>query len=330
MVYETKLMNSPKSEPTLLNAFDPTSDLASTNKNEEEEVSQTENVIQYDTYEPVSCILESKNAKDVKIDDLNERELSNEDIEMIDLTSDDISVTCVENVISGESGEVPKHIIDLGNAILESEVHVGTSEKEIKVNNQTESPISKQIRTESEKSQVEYAKKGLVKSFKDVSILPNNPEEKMSLNLVKTVQNLISDSIDRSKDFLPLLQCHGLIDDRVVYSCYNENTYSWLRNVINDQFLMVDTSCASEDRHKLQMKLKTVIDNDNVEAILNRLKLYNSGLDTSTWTVANKIVCNDSTVLDLVVDDNAFHFISQSNFSLFAGVDKAKFSVIWY
>ncbi|CAG4957914.1 unnamed protein product [Parnassius apollo] len=130
VVYENKLMNSSKSEPTLLNEFDhTTSDLASTNKNEEVEASQSKNVVQHDIYERVACIFQDMNTKDVKKDDLNERELSNKDVEMIDLTSDNISVTSSENHLSVESDEVPKHIKELENPILKAEVDVCTSKR---------------------------------------------------------------------------------------------------------------------------------------------------------------------------------------------------------
>ncbi|XP_068621799.1 uncharacterized protein [Battus philenor] len=167
-----------------------------------------------------------------------------------------------------------------------------------------------------------------LKIFREIYLKSTNEQEIITVNSVRFIQKLISDAIDACDNFLPLLQCHGIVDDKLFYSCYNEETYSWIKTVIGDKFIITDSAMQSGSSHRLQMKIKSFIDYDTAK-ILNTVKLYNPELDLSGWTVEKKIISIDFILIDIEVDSVSYNFISQCNFSLFMGIDRAQFSVIW-
>ncbi|XP_013177435.1 PREDICTED: uncharacterized protein PF11_0213-like [Papilio xuthus] len=241
----------------------------------------------------------------------NEKKDTNE--ENIEVTEQEID----EKDLSIENEDILKIIDDL--------------EKSIKL----EEPLNeehnqKRNRSDSNDSQLQNTKKiklPSIKCYKQIQITPNNSFETMNNNLAGIVQSLISNAIDDS-DCLPLLQCNGIVDDKLLYICYNENTYTWLKTVLIDHFNVLVTEVNLEGRRKLKIILKTYI-YDNATKILNRIKLYNSYLDVDDWKVHKTFVSMDSTYIWVEVDEEDYNCISRNDFSLFAGIDKAKFSVTW-
>ncbi|KPJ10879.1 hypothetical protein RR48_10059 [Papilio machaon] len=188
----------------------------------------------------------------------------------------------------------------------------------------------KRNRSDSNDSQLQNTKKikrHAIKCYKQIEITPNNSIETMNNNLAGIVQSLISNAIDRA-DCLPLLQCIGIVNEKLLYICYNENSYKWLKTVLNDQFEVLDAEVNLEGRRKLKINLKTYI-YDDTSKILNRLKMYNSYLDVDSWKIHKTFVSVDETFLWVEVDEEDYNVISRNDFSLFAGIDKATFSVVW-
>ncbi|XP_045538367.1 uncharacterized protein LOC123722071 [Papilio machaon] len=188
----------------------------------------------------------------------------------------------------------------------------------------------KRNRSDSNDSQLQNTKKikrPSIKCYKQIEITPNNSIETMDYNLAGIVQSLISNAIDRT-DCLPLLQCIGIVNEKLLYICYNENSYTWLKTVLNDQFEVLDAEVNLEGRRKLKINLKTYI-YDDTSKILNRLKMYNSYLDVDSWKIHKTFVSVDETFLWVEVDEEDYNVISRNDFSLFAGIDKATFSVVW-
>lgn len=222
-----------------------------------------------------------------------------------------------EKDLSTESEDIIKIIND-----LEQSIRIEEKDLDDELNH-------KRNRSDSNDSQLQDTKKvkhHSIKFYKHIEITPNNAIETMNTNLAGIVQSLISNAIDNT-DSLPLLQCNGIVNDKLLYICYNENTYKWLKTVLKDQFLVLDTE-HMEGRRKLKIHLKTYIYDDTAK-ILNRIKIYNSYLDVDNWKIHKTFVSVDSTFLWIEVDEEDYGFISRSAFSLFAGIDKATFSVTW-
>lgn len=187
---------------------------------------------------------------------------------------------------------------------------------------------SKRSRSDSENSDI-VNKKYKASIIKRVSVVPENSDGKITIDLVKKVQTLISTSIDDAS-FLPLLQCHGIKNNNLVYSCHSEETYLWLKEVINVastlKVKIVDTELKDENCYKLKMKINSFIE-ESFSKFLNRIELYNAGLITDKWKLINRQIFKDFVIMTLWVDRDSYEYISDNNFSLFAGIDKIQFSI---
>lgn len=186
---------------------------------------------------------------------------------------------------------------------------------------------SKRSRSDSENSFVVNKKyKG---NIKRVSIVPENDDSKVTIHLTKKLQTLISTAIDDAS-FLPLLQCHGIKNNYLVYSCHNEKTYLWLKEIIDVasdlKVKIVDVEFEDENCYKLKLKINSFIE-ENFNKLLSRIELYNAGLVTDKWKLINRQIFRDFIIMTLWVDKESYQYICDSTFSLFAGIDKIQFSV---
>lgn len=187
---------------------------------------------------------------------------------------------------------------------------------------------SKRTRSDSENSDI-ITKKYKRSNIKRVSVVPENSDDKITIDLASKVQTLISAAIDKAS-FLPLLQCHGIKNNTLVYTCHSEKTYVWLKKVIDDasdlKMKTIDVEFDDEDYYKLKLKINSFIE-ESLNIFLNRIELYNAGLVTDKWKLINRQIFRDFIVMTLWVDRDSFQYISQNNFSLFAGVDKIQFCI---
>lgn len=190
---------------------------------------------------------------------------------------------------------------------------------------------SKRSRSDSEDSDVMNKKyKGSI--IKYVSIVPENSDDKITIDLVRKVQAVISTTIDEAS-FLPLLQCHGIKNDKLVYSCHNEKTYLWLKKVISAaselKVKIGDVEFESEKYYKMKLKINSFID-ESLKVFLNRIELYNAGLVTDKWKLINRQIFRNCIIMTLWVDRESYQYICDSKFSLFAGVDKVQFCICFW
>lgn len=187
---------------------------------------------------------------------------------------------------------------------------------------------SKRSRSDSENSDI-MPKKFKGSPIKRVSIVPKNCETKITIDLAKEVQRLISIAIDKAS-FLPLLQCHGIKNNNLVYSCHCEKSYLWLKKIIDvAKYLkvkIVDVEFKDEKYFKLKLKINSYFE-ESLDKLLNRIELYNAGLVTDKWKLINRQYFRNFIVMTLWVDRDSFDYISDCNFSLFAGVDKIQLSI---
>lgn len=187
---------------------------------------------------------------------------------------------------------------------------------------------SKRSRSDSENSDI-VNKKYKRSIIKRVAIVPENSEDKITIDLARKVQTLISTAIDKAS-FLPLLQCHGIKDSNLVYSCHSEKSYLWLKKVIDVAIdlnvKIVDMQFEDEKYYKLKLKVNSFIE-ETLNKFLNRLELYNAGLVTDRWKVINRQYFRSFIVMTFWVDRDSFQYICDCNFSLFAGFDKIQFSI---
>lgn len=188
---------------------------------------------------------------------------------------------------------------------------------------------SKRLRSDSEDSDIMNKKyRGIIKQ---VSIVPENSDDKISIDLVKQVQTAISTAIDEAS-FLPLLQCHGIKNDELVYGCHSEKSYRWLIDIISVaselKVKVMDIKFADEDYHKMKLKVNSFIE-EKFNKFLNRIELYNAGLVTDKWKLISRQIFRNCIVMTLWVDRHSYEYICDSNFALFAGVDKVQFCSFW-
>lgn len=252
------------------------------------------------------------NDKNLELEEIIDQEFANMDVKDDDMVDWDEDLSVKSSVLLKDIEEMEKSII------------------EEQRNYEVESRSSKRLHSDFEPGETEKYKKvkpnGL-RSYKNVGVMCIDRKE-MNSEAIKAVQKALSDAIDECDDNLPLLQCHGANHHQLVYSCFNENTYLWMKEILCDKFTIEDISIDLKDKHRLQMKLRSFIDVDT-HRILDIIKLYNPDLDISTWAVGRKVFSGDFISMDVEVDGDALNYINRSDFSLFAGVDVAQFNVTY-
>lgn len=168
--------------------------------------------------------------------------------------------------------------------------------------------------------------------LRKVRIAPNNyPKENITRESVQKFQSMISDFLDKST-MLPLIECHGVQNGGLIYSCHNEKSLLWLNNFISVANLNLKIYYFDTDRCDEKLVVKFKINSfiqEDVDVLINRMELYNTGLDTRDWKVLKEEVNNDFVVITAEVDAESFNFIKENDYSLFLGVDRAQFSIVF-
>ncbi|XP_063391438.1 uncharacterized protein LOC134676994 [Cydia fagiglandana] len=165
-----------------------------------------------------------------------------------------------------------------------------------------------------------------------VIIKPKNPDEIMTEDMIKEVQIVMAKELDKTGGFLPLLKCHGVQNGGLVYSCHDEDDVAWMKKVINDANLELkivnNKDFGLRKSRELLIKINSYIPLDT-KKIFRKLEIYNVGLDTKFWKVSYKEASSTFVLFIVTVDEKSFKYISDENFSLYCGIDKAQFSVIY-
>ncbi|KAM3956117.1 uncharacterized protein ACR2FA_009905 [Aphomia sociella] len=240
--------------------------------------------------------------------------------------------------VSSYSDEFDKDLNDLEKVISEIDDDVFTDELVNKECNSRENCLidrpasTKRSRSDSTESLQEIFKKTKLfnfKSIKKVSIVPTDyPEKKITKESLMRLQTIISESIDK-EEVLPLLQCHGLQDGALVYACHNEKSFFFLENSLNsvNDYKIIDNDSEEEKCYNMKIKMNTLF--QDLSKICTRLELYNTGLNTENWGVTDVKTYDDSIIIYVDVDRESYEYICDNNFCLYAGVDIARFSVVW-
>ncbi|XP_050359013.1 probable serine/threonine-protein kinase ndrD isoform X2 [Nymphalis io] len=138
---------------------------------------------------------------------------------------------------------------------------------------------------------------------------------------LKEIQNLISNNI--SENFIPQLKCHGVEIRGIIYSCYNEETFQWLKEVLSN-YKIRDYKQTTDNMFTVQIKIKTMLD---VKKVLTLLELCNVGLCCGKWVVLEG-KNGDFSVFSVNIDGDSLNYICDNNFKLSIGVDEAQFSIL--
>ncbi|XP_049882548.1 uncharacterized protein LOC126378337 isoform X2 [Pectinophora gossypiella] len=161
---------------------------------------------------------------------------------------------------------------------------------------------------------------------KYISIISVDNRE-ITLDLVKQVQTLISNSINENA--LPLLKCHGVKNGGLIYSCHSEKSFIWLKKVIGVASVkIVDTDYLDWNIRKMAMKINSFIKVD-LQKCFSMLELYNPKLKTSGWIVVSEKIEEGFSLYKIGLDKHSYNYICENCFSLYAGIDKVQFSIIW-
>ncbi|XP_047541601.1 metacaspase-2-like isoform X2 [Vanessa atalanta] len=140
---------------------------------------------------------------------------------------------------------------------------------------------------------------------------------------LKVIQNLLANNI--SENFLPQLKCHGIDKRGVIYSCYNEDTYYWLKEVLSD-YKIIDYNGTIDIKFTVQIKINTMFE---VKRVLILLELCNVGLCCDNWMILEEKY-SDFSVFIVDMDRDSFNYVCDNNFKLSIGVDEALFSIYCY
>lgn len=161
-----------------------------------------------------------------------------------------------------------------------------------------------------------------------ISITPNNnPRSEITHKMAGEIQKSILDSIDTAE--LPLLKCHGIQNGALVYSCHTRKSYNLIVNVVKSlDFHVCIMKERCDKRYKMSVKMNSYID-ESIDAIFVRLQSYNICINTEDWKVNMVERSSNIIVIYVEIDEYSFNLIAENKFSLYAGTDDAKFSIVW-
>ncbi|XP_045487330.1 uncharacterized protein LOC111001706 [Pieris rapae] len=139
----------------------------------------------------------------------------------------------------------------------------------------------------------------------------------MTIDTVKDIQTRISNAIVSPP--LPMLKCHGAKSDSLIYSCYDKDSYQFLKEVLKD-FQIVEYEISS--LFKMAAKFKS---NAPLSKVLHWLQLYHN-LDVSNWNILSTSISSNSFTVSM--DFDSFQYICMNKFTLLAGIDELTFEII--
>ncbi|XP_073965084.1 uncharacterized protein isoform X2 [Choristoneura fumiferana] len=166
-----------------------------------------------------------------------------------------------------------------------------------------------------------------------VVIAPKSIDPKIHREMYKMVQTLIWDQIDKEDYAIPLLKCYGVQNGGLVYCCHDEKDVAWLKRTIKNaklnlkMFVFADDFIEEKKSRKLAIKINSFMPLD-AKKVFNMIEMYND-IDTLLWKVLSCESFDSYTIFIVEVDEISFEYISGNNFSLYMGIDKAQFSIIF-
>lgn len=189
---------------------------------------------------------------------------------------------------------------------------------------------SKRLRSNSDDSIKNQKKNKINESIKYLGIAPDSyPMENVGVDEIITFQNKICEKLDKNNE-KPLLECLGIKNGAIIYCCHNEFGRFLIESVANDMNLKTIniTNLYKNRKYKMKARINSYVEVD-LKNLLNKVEDYNVGLKTDLWSVTNVQGGTGHVTISLEIDEKSFDFISENNFSIFAGVDKLRFNVSW-
>ncbi|KAL0809614.1 hypothetical protein ABMA28_011146 [Loxostege sticticalis] len=189
---------------------------------------------------------------------------------------------------------------------------------------------SKRLRSNSDDSIKNQKKNKINESIKYLGIAPDSyPMENVGVDEIITFQNKICEKLDKNNE-KPLLECLGIKNGAIIYCCHNEFGRFLIESVANDMNLKTIniTNLYKNRKYKMKARINSYVEVD-LKNLLNKVEDYNGGLKTDLWSVTNVQGGTGHVTISLEIDEKSFDFISENNFSIFAGVDKLRFNVSW-
>ncbi|XP_053621088.1 uncharacterized protein LOC128681328 [Plodia interpunctella] len=193
-------------------------------------------------------------------------------------------------------------------------------------------PMSKRSRSDSEQSSPDNTKKTKVFTFsklKKLSVVPKDyPEVELKKECAINIQTILSNAIDNCKE-LPLLECHGIQNGGLVYSCHDEQSFFFIQNCLSvaSDYKIINNVVLKKKVHIMTLKFNSLL--DDIRKLFNRLELYNAGLITDSWHVKNVHKFDDYMLISVELDDYSYKYICDNNFRLYAGIDEVRFTIVW-
>ncbi|KAG7312801.1 hypothetical protein JYU34_001184 [Plutella xylostella] len=200
---------------------------------------------------------------------------------------------------------------------------------------------SKRSRSESESSEIIEAKRAKILLDSNdhifVAIVSSKEDTIIDRVIARKIQEEMLKSIAEKDQDLPLLKCHGITDNSLMYECFDNKSYSWLENVVkkvtldDTTFIVIDSSeeVIRKRKNKIKMAVKTSsFVEEPPSSIFKRIELYNANIKTDNWVILDDSKLSDDLVFTVEVDSESFLTICESNYSLHTGIDKVEFSEI--
>ncbi|CAB3241800.1 unnamed protein product [Arctia plantaginis] len=169
---------------------------------------------------------------------------------------------------------------------------------------------------------VDFEEQSYSEDKSDVKVVYLTKNCVFSEDTPKFLQSVISYNIIKTKQ-LPLLVCHGVHSDALIYSCHTKKSYEWLLNTCIANRLTIFT----KEVDKMSLRINSYYEIYD-KHLFKLLELYNKELSTKEWSVLKKEKMSDCVVFDVKMDKKSVKFILESMLSLYAGIDKVTFSII--
>lgn len=166
-----------------------------------------------------------------------------------------------------------------------------------------------------------------------VFIVPKSTDPKIRREMYKMVQTLIWNQINKEAFAIPLLKCCGVQYGGLVYNCYDNKDVGWLKSTINQAELNLNMLFFPDDfidekkSRKFAIKINSFIPLD-AKKVLSIIEMYND-VDTNLWKVLSYEAFDSYVIFIVELDEISFEYISENKFSLYMGIDKAQFSIIF-
>ncbi|XP_063835888.1 uncharacterized protein LOC135085041 isoform X3 [Ostrinia nubilalis] len=191
---------------------------------------------------------------------------------------------------------------------------------------------AKRLRSDSDGSHGNKKKTKINTTIKYLGIAPDSyPLEEVGIDEIMTFQNKVCEHIEKKKE-KPLLECLGIKNGAIIYCCHDEFARFLVESVANNMNLktinITNLYKNKKKQYKMSARINSYLDL-NLKKLFATVEDYNPGLKTDLWGVIDVQNNTGYVNISLEVDEESFEYISDNNFSIFAGMDKLRFNLLW-